>query len=83
MRLISGVLASCAFESRLTGDESLSVRPMERVAVPLRQMGALVESAEGHAPLLVRGGTLRGIVHVSEAPSAQVKSAVLLAGLAA
>lgn len=83
MRLVCGVLASCAFESRLTGDESLSSRPMERVAGPLREMGAAVQTAAGHAPLVVRGGPLSGIVHVSDVPSAQVKSAVLLAGLAA
>ncbi|MGZ8625256.1 MAG: 3-phosphoshikimate 1-carboxyvinyltransferase [Actinomycetota bacterium] len=83
MRLVSGVLASCSFESRLVGDESLSSRPMERVAVPLRAMGADVASTGGHAPLVVHGGPLRGIPHVVEVPSAQVKGAVLLAGLAA
>ncbi len=83
MRLVAGVLASCAFESRLTGDVSLSARPMERVAGPLRAMGASVLTTEGHAPVVVRGGPLSGIAHVSAVPSAQVKSAVLLAGLAA
>jgi len=83
MRLLAGVLASCSFESRLTGDESLSARPMERVAEPLRAMGATVQTTEGHAPVVVRGGPLSGIAHVSAVPSAQVKSAVLLAGLAA
>jgi 3-phosphoshikimate 1-carboxyvinyltransferase len=83
MRLLSGVLAGCPFEARLTGDESLSTRPMERVAEPLRAMGARIETSGGHAPVLVRGGPLEGIRHVPAVPSAQVKGAVLLAGLAA
>jgi 3-phosphoshikimate 1-carboxyvinyltransferase len=83
MRLVAGVLASCGFEARLAGDESLSTRPMDRVAEPLRLMGADVRTTDGHAPLVVRGGPLRGISHVSSTPSAQVKGAILLAGLAA
>ena len=83
MRLLSGVLASAPFESVLEGDASLSRRPMERVAEPLRRMGADVRTTDGHPPVVVRGGPLRGIEHASEVPSAQVKSAVLLAGLAA
>jgi 3-phosphoshikimate 1-carboxyvinyltransferase len=83
MRLIAGVLASCAVEARLTGDESLTVRPMERVAEPLRAMGADVRTTGGHPPVTVRGGPLDGIRHVAPVPSAQVKGAVLLAGLAA
>jgi 3-phosphoshikimate 1-carboxyvinyltransferase len=83
MRLVSGVLASCPFEARLVGDASLSMRPMERVAGPLRDMGADVETADGHPPVVVRGGALRGIRHVAAVPSAQVKSAILLAGLEA
>lgn len=83
MRLLSGVVASCGFETRLIGDESLSVRPMERVAAPLRAMGAAIETVDGHAPIVVRGGALHGIRHVPPVPSAQVKSAILLAGLEA
>ena len=55
MRLLSGVLAGQEGEFTLTGDESLTPRPMERVAAPLRRMGAEVETTEGHAPLVVRG----------------------------
>lgn len=83
MRLLSGVLASCRFESVLTGDDSLRERPMERVAAPLRQMGAVVESTLGHAPLRIVGASLRGVRHRTAVPSAQVKGALLLAGLAA
>lgn len=83
MRLLAGVLAANRFESVLEGDESLSSRPMERVAEPLRAMGADVRTTDGHAPIVVRGAPLRGIEHRSRVPSAQVKGAVLLAGLAA
>jgi 3-phosphoshikimate 1-carboxyvinyltransferase len=82
MRLGTGVLAGQEGEFTLTGDESLTPRPMERVAEPLRRMGADVETTDGHAPLLVRGaGALRGIEIEPEVASAQVKSAILLAGL--
>jgi 3-phosphoshikimate 1-carboxyvinyltransferase len=82
MRLLAGILAGQRGESTLGGDESLTPRPMERVAAPLRRMGADVETTEGHAPLLIRGsGTLRGIEIEPEVASAQVKSAILLAGL--
>jgi 3-phosphoshikimate 1-carboxyvinyltransferase len=82
MRLLTGVLAGQQGEFNLTGDESLTPRPMERVAEPLRRMGADVETSEGHAPLVVRGtGALRGIEIEPEVASAQVKSAILLAGL--
>ena len=83
MRLLSGLMASAPFETTLVGDESLSGRPMERVAEPLRRMGAEIRTTDGHAPLVVRGGDLRGIEHRVQVPSAQVKSAVILAGLAA
>jgi 3-phosphoshikimate 1-carboxyvinyltransferase len=83
LRLLSGVLAGRAFESILRGDESLSRRPMERIAGPLRAMGASVETVEGHAPVRIRGGELRGIDEELSSPSAQVKSAILLAGLEA
>jgi 3-phosphoshikimate 1-carboxyvinyltransferase len=83
MRLLSGVLAAAPFTSVLVGDESLSRRPMERVARPLREMGAEVRTDDGHAPVRIRGGRLRGITFVPDVPTAQVKSAVLFAGLAA
>jgi 3-phosphoshikimate 1-carboxyvinyltransferase len=82
MRLLAGVLAGQEGEFTLSGDESLTPRPMERVAAPLRRMGAEVETTEGHAPLVVRGtGALRGVEIEPEVASAQVKSAILLAGL--
>jgi 3-phosphoshikimate 1-carboxyvinyltransferase len=83
MRLLAGVLAAAPFRSVLTGDESLGSRPMERVAEPLRLMGARVAVTDGHAPLVIEGGRLHGIRYETLVPTAQVKSAVLLAGLAA
>jgi 3-phosphoshikimate 1-carboxyvinyltransferase len=84
MRLLTGLLAGQPFVSELRGDESLSSRPMARVIDPLEQMGARIEGLgdrEGCAPLRVRGGGLRGIRYRMPVASAQVKSAVLLAGL--
>jgi 3-phosphoshikimate 1-carboxyvinyltransferase len=82
MRLLTGVLVGQQGEFTLIGDESLTARPMERVAAPLRQMGASVETTDGHAPLVVHGsGALRGIEVEPDVASAQVKSAILLAGL--
>jgi 3-phosphoshikimate 1-carboxyvinyltransferase len=82
MRLVAGIVAGQDGEFALTGDESLSSRPMERIAEPLRRLGAEVETADGHAPIVIRGsGALRGAEVVPEVPSAQVKSAILLAGL--
>ena len=82
MRLLAGVLVGQEGEFALTGDESLSMRPMERIAAPLRQMGATVETTDGHAPLVIRGSdALRGVEVEPEVASAQVKSAILLAGL--
>jgi len=81
MRMIAGVLAAQPFVSEVVGDASLSRRPMRRVLVPLAQMGARVASTDGHAPLVFHGGPLRAISYAPEVPSAQVKSAVLLAGL--
>ena len=82
LRLLTGVLAGAGVEAALTGDESLSRRPMERVAKPLRQLGAAIETREGKPPVLVRRGRpLRAGAVSSEVASAQVKSAVLLAGL--
>lgn len=83
MRLFAGLLAGQAFDTELTGDASLSKRPMERVAKPLRQMGAVIESAEeGRPPLIIKGGqTLKGIDYPMPMASAQVKSCLLLAGM--
>ena len=83
MRLFSGLLAAQSFDSELTGDESLSKRPMGRVADPLRAMGAIIETGEGgRPPLKIRGGqTLTGIHYDMPVASAQVKSCLLLAGL--
>jgi 3-phosphoshikimate 1-carboxyvinyltransferase len=83
MRLLTGVLAGRPGSYVLTGDASLSARPMERIADPLRRMGAAVETTDGHAPLRIEPAALRGIDYELPVASAQVKSAVLLAGLAA
>ncbi len=83
MRLVAGVLAGQRGRFELVGDESLSARPMERVAQPLRRMGARVETTEGHAPISIEGTELRAIDYELPVPSAQVKSAVLLAGVLA
>jgi len=83
MRLLAGILAGQRGRFELVGDESLSRRPMERVAEPLRRMGARVETTDGHAPLVVEGGSLHSIDYELPVPSAQVKSAVLLAGVLA
>lgn len=81
MRLLAGILAGQDGEFVLTGDESLSSRPMERIAEPLRLMGAAVTTADGHAPVTVRGGELQPITYELAVASAQVKSCILLAGL--
>jgi 3-phosphoshikimate 1-carboxyvinyltransferase len=83
MRLLAGLLAGQTFDSRLVGDASLSRRPMDRVIAPLRKMGAniVAEGPEQTPPLRIHGGSLRGIHYSSPIASAQVKSAVLLAGL--
>lgn len=81
MRLVSGILAGQDFESILTGDESLSKRPMKRVIEPLRLMGADISSMDGKAPLYIRGQKLFGIDYKSQISSAQVKSCMLLAGV--
>lgn len=81
MRLISGILAGQDFDCVLTGDESLSKRPMGRVIKPLEFMNAKIESNEKKAPLKITGAKLQGIDYVSELASAQVKSCVILAGL--
>lgn len=82
MRLLSGLLAPQDFDTELTGDESLSSRPMERVAGPLRAMGADIDTAEGgRPPLRIHGASLKGIRYEMPMASAQVKSCLLLAGL--
>jgi 3-phosphoshikimate 1-carboxyvinyltransferase len=81
MRLVPGILAGHGGRFELVGDESLSSRPMERIAEPLRGMGARVDTTDGHAPLAVEGGDLRPISWDTRVASAQVKSCVLLAGL--
>ncbi len=84
MRLLTGLLAGQGFDTILIGDASLMSRPMERVAAPLRRMGADVRTNEGKPPVAIRGGrALQGAEHRLEVPSAQVKSALLLAGLQA
>ena len=85
MRLLAGLVAGFDWETVLVGDESLSARPMDRVAEPLTRMGAEV-SGRGESclpPLRVRGGSLHGIDWTAKVASAQVKSAILLAGLSA
>ena len=82
MRLLAGLLAGQRFDSVLVGDESLSKRPMRRVIEPLAAMGACIGSDGGHAPLRIRGGqSLSGMGYASPVASAQLKSALLLAGL--
>ncbi|MGB9243208.1 MAG: 3-phosphoshikimate 1-carboxyvinyltransferase [Candidatus Acidiferrales bacterium] len=82
MRMLSGVLAGQKFTSTITGDSSLRRRPMRRVAEPLRKMGAEIRGRDGDlAPLEIRGGNLHAIDYALPVPSAQVKSAILLAGL--
>jgi len=86
MRLLTGILAGQSFGCTLTGDPQLLRRPMRRVVEPLRRMGAEIETTEGHAPLAIRGQShpltrLHGCDHILPVASAQVKSALLLAGL--
>lgn len=82
MRLSMGLLAGQHFDSELVGDASLSRRPMERVAAPLRSMGARIETSSGRPPVRLRGGVaLRGIDYDLPVASAQLKSALLIAGL--
>jgi 3-phosphoshikimate 1-carboxyvinyltransferase len=82
MRLMTGLLAGQAFDSELIGDASLMKRPMERVAGPLRQMNARIDTLNGRAPIRIHGGQqLHGVNYDMPMASAQVKSAVLLAGM--
>ena len=81
MRLLMGLAAGCGADVTLRGDESLSKRPMERVAQPLRRLGAKIETCEGHAPVCVTASRLIGCEVDTKVASAQVKSALLLAAL--
>jgi 3-phosphoshikimate 1-carboxyvinyltransferase len=81
LRLTCGLLAGQHGSFELVGDESLTMRPHERVAEPLRRMGARVATTEGHAPIRVTGGKLQPITYELPVASAQVKSAILIAGL--
>lgn len=83
MRLLAGIAAGRPFRTVLAGDASLSRRPMRRVLEPLTRMGAAIAARDGYPPLTIDGADLHGITHRPEVPSAQVKSAVLLAGLQA
>jgi 3-phosphoshikimate 1-carboxyvinyltransferase len=83
MRMLAGLVAAQDGVYRFVGDASLTVRPMERIRSPLELMGARIELTEGHAPMTVRGGELVGIDFEAPIASAQVKTAVLLAGLQA
>jgi len=82
IRLLSGILAGQNFTTKIAGDESLNKRPMKRILTPLREMGAQISARDDNfAPLEIRGGKLRGMHYEMPMASAQVKSAVLLAGL--
>ena len=81
MRLMTGVLSGQNFDCVLTGDDSLSARPMKRIIEPLSLMGAKISSQDFHAPLNICGSKLTGITYESKIASAQVKSCVLLSGL--
>ncbi len=81
IRLLAGLMSGQSFPSVLDGSEQLRKRPMNRVTGPLRLMGADIKAEEGHAPLTIRPATLHGIEYEMEVASAQVKSAILLAGL--
>ncbi|MBG9790841.1 3-phosphoshikimate 1-carboxyvinyltransferase [Brevibacillus laterosporus] len=85
IRLMSGILATQPFHCVVEGDESIAKRPMRRVVGPLREMGAKIDGRKNgeFTPLSIRGGDLKGITYVSPVASAQIKSAILLAGLQA
>jgi 3-phosphoshikimate 1-carboxyvinyltransferase len=82
IRMLSGILSGHPFRSTITGDKSLQHRPMKRILVPLKQMGASIEATEdNYPPLTIKGGLLKPIRYTLPVASAQVKSAILLAGL--
>jgi 3-phosphoshikimate 1-carboxyvinyltransferase len=82
-RLLSGLLAAHPIETAIDGDQSLRRRPMDRIAEPLSRMGATITTSEGRLPMRIKGGDLKGITYRLPVPSAQVKSAILIAGLGA
>ncbi len=83
MRMLAGLLAAQPFSATLVGDASLSRRPMERIRAPLAAMGARIDLTEGHAPVTIHGGPLRGLDYKTPIASAQVKTCLLFAGLQA
>jgi 3-phosphoshikimate 1-carboxyvinyltransferase len=83
MRMLSGLIAPHPGTFTLIGDPSLTIRPMERIRKPLSQMGAKLDLVDGHAPITIHGGPLHAIDFTTPIPSAQVKTAVLFAGLQA
>jgi 3-phosphoshikimate 1-carboxyvinyltransferase len=83
MRMLAGLIAPHPHTFTLIGDHSLTMRPMERIRKPLSQMGAKLDLVDGHAPVTVHGGPLKAIDFTTPIPSAQVKTAVLFAGLQA
>jgi 3-phosphoshikimate 1-carboxyvinyltransferase len=83
MRMLAGLLAAQSFSTTLVGDASLSRRPMERIRTPLTAMGARLELSDGHAPVTIHGGSLRGLDYQTPIASAQVKTCLLFAGLQA
>ena len=83
MRMLAGLIAAHPHTFTMIGDESLTVRPMERIRKPLSAMGARIDLTEGHAPMTIHGGPLKAIDFETPIPSAQVKTAVLFAGLQA
>lgn len=83
MRMLAGLLAAQEGTFTMIGDESLTVRPMERIRKPLISMGAKIDLTDGHAPMTIHGATLKAIDFDTPIPSAQVKTAVLFAGLQA
>jgi 3-phosphoshikimate 1-carboxyvinyltransferase len=83
MRMLAGLIAPHPHTFTLIGDHSLTMRPMERIRKPLAQMGARIDLVDGHAPMTVHGGPLHAIDFTTPIPSAQVKTAVLFAGLQA
>lgn len=83
MRMLAGLVAAHPHTFTLVGDHSLTLRPMERIRKPLSEMGAHMELVDGHAPMVIHGGPLRAIDFTAPVPSAQVKTAILFAGLQA
>lgn len=83
MRMLAGLIAAQPHTFTMIGDHSLTLRPMERIRKPLSQMGARIDLVDGHAPMTIHGGPLKAIDFETPIPSAQVKSAVLFAGLQA